>query len=76
MKKVNKMVYALLAIFLGGLGIHKFYAGKPIMGIVFIALDLVFGLGALVGLVEGIVALTKQADADGMIEITESGFWM
>ena len=27
-KMVNKVAYALLAFFLGGLGIHRFYAGR------------------------------------------------
>ena len=27
-KAVNKIVYCVLAFFLGGIGVHKFYAGK------------------------------------------------
>lgn len=29
-RRVNKLVYALLAIFLGSFGIHKFYAGRMV----------------------------------------------
>lgn len=36
MRRKNKIVAALLAIFFGGLGIHKFYLGKIGMGILYI----------------------------------------
>ena len=29
-KAVNKIVYIVLAVFLGGIGVHKFYAGKMV----------------------------------------------
>ena len=32
-KPVNKIAYGLLAIFFGGIGVHKFYAGKIGLGI-------------------------------------------
>ncbi len=38
----NKIVAALLALFLGGLGIHKFYLGKPTAGIIML-LASIFG---------------------------------
>ena len=34
--EVNKVIYILLAVFLGSFGIHKFYAGKPIQGLLHI----------------------------------------
>lgn len=34
-KKVNKLVYILLAIFLGGFGVHKFIEGKVLAGILY-----------------------------------------
>ena len=38
--EVNKVIYILLAVFLGSFGIHKFYAGKSFQGIMhFILLD-------------------------------------
>ena len=52
----NKLVAALLAIILGGFGIHKFYLHKPVQGILYI-LFCWTGLPSLIGLIEGIVYL-------------------
>lgn len=65
-KVVNKIAYALLAIFLGGLGVHKFYAGKTGSGILYLIFCWTI-IPALIGFIEGIVALTKPADANGNI---------
>lgn len=65
-KFVNKIAYALLAIFLGGLGVHKFYAGKTGSGILYLIFCWTI-IPALIGFIEGIVALTKPADANGNI---------
>ena len=35
--KINKGIYIMLCLFLGGLGIHKFYAGKWFMGLLYVA---------------------------------------
>jgi TM2 domain-containing membrane protein YozV len=67
--KKEKLVAALLAIFLGGLGIHKFYlASGPqgvrspyvLAGVIQIVLSVVCGIGALIALIEGILYLTKS----------------
>ncbi|MBR6000906.1 MAG: TM2 domain-containing protein [Oxalobacter sp.] len=63
---VNKAIYCVLAFFLGGLGIHKFYAGRTLKGILY----LVFcwtGIPAIIALIECIIALCKPADANGNI---------
>ncbi len=54
--KRNKLVAALLAIFLGGIGIHKFYLGKIVWGIVYLLFAWTF-IPELVGFIEGIVYL-------------------
>ncbi|HEJ9508854.1 TPA: TM2 domain-containing protein [Proteus mirabilis] len=56
MNDKNKLAAALLAIFLGGLGIHKFYLRKVGMGILY----LIFcwtGIPAIIGFIEGIYYL-------------------
>lgn len=57
----KKMVAGILGILLGGLGIHKFYLGYTKEGIIQIVVTIVTcGIGALVGLIEGIMYLLKS----------------
>ena len=51
------MTAALLAIFLGGLGIHKFYLGRKARGCLYLACYWT-GIPALLGIIEGIRYLT------------------
>jgi len=51
----NKMTAALLALFLGGLGIHRFYMGHNTPGIVYILLSCCFGIGSIIGLIDAII---------------------
>lgn len=55
----NKLVAALLAIFLGGIGIQHFYLGKTLFGV----LSLVFFwtyVPAIIGLVQGVLILISS----------------
>ena len=58
----EKIVAGLLAIFIGTLGIHKFYLGYTKSGIIMLLVSLLtFGVGASVmALIEGILYLTKS----------------
>ncbi|MEP4077745.1 NINE protein [Haloferula sp.] len=67
-KSDKKLVAGLLGILLGSFGIHKFYLGYQTEGIIMLVVTLVvggvtcgFGIGVmgLVGLIEGIIYLTK-----------------
>lgn len=56
----NKKVAAgILGILVGALEIHKFYLGYTKEGIIQILLNILCGLGSLIGLIEGIIYLTK-----------------
>ncbi|MBO4897616.1 MAG: TM2 domain-containing protein [Clostridia bacterium] len=60
----SKMTAGLLGIFLGGLGIHNFYLGYTGKAIAQIALSFCFGIGAIWGLIEGIMILTGSINTD------------
>ena len=51
-KERNKWVAFLLCLFLGPLGIHKFYDGKIGMGILYIVTCGLFGIGVLIDLIK------------------------
>jgi TM2 domain-containing membrane protein YozV len=56
----NKKVMAgILAILLGGLGVHKFVLGYTKEGIIQLVIGFC-GVGYIIGLVEGIIYLTKS----------------
>lgn len=52
----NRISAALLAIFLGSFGIHKFYLGRPVQGIIYLLFFWSF-LPGLIGFIEGILYL-------------------
>ena len=59
MKKKNKTTAGLLAIFLGGFGIHKFYLGKIAQGIIYLFFVWTM-IPQIIGLIEGIVYLVMS----------------
>lgn len=67
-KGKDKMVAGLLALFLGALGIHKFYLGYKKEGLIMLLVSLfgavLCGSGtvvmAIIGFIEGVVYLTKS----------------
>lgn len=58
----NKTVAALLALFLGGLGIHKFYLQKTRMGIIYLLFCWTF-IPAVIGFIEGIILLVMDENS-------------
>lgn len=67
-KVVNKLVYVLLAFFLGAIGGHKFYAGKIGSGILYFLFSWTV-VPFIISVVELIVALLKKADSNGNIVV-------
>lgn len=61
----SKMAAGLLGIFLGGWGVHNFYLGYTGKGIAQIFVTLfTCGVGAIWGLIEGILILTGSINTD------------
>lgn len=55
----NKTTAALLALFLGGIGLHKFYLGRTGMGLIYLVFCWTL-VPALISLVEGIQFLSMS----------------
>lgn len=67
----SRLAAGLLGIFLGGLGVHRFYLGYTTIGILQILVTVVTcGLGSIWGLIEGIMILAQapsfRTDAQGV----------
>jgi TM2 domain-containing membrane protein YozV len=57
----KKILAGILGIVAGGFGIHKFILGYTTEGIIQIALTFITcGMGSIIGIVEGIIYLTKS----------------
>ena len=62
-QKDKKLIAGLLGIFLGGFGVHKFYLGYSKEGIIQLVITIVTcGIASIIGLIEGILYLTKSDD--------------
>ena len=55
----KRILCGVLGILLGGFGIHKFMLGYTTPGIIQLVLGCCFGVGSIIGIVEGIIYLTK-----------------
>jgi TM2 domain-containing membrane protein YozV len=80
----KKMVAGILGILLGGLGIHKFYLGYKQEGLIMLLVALIggavtcgagAGVVSVVGLVEGIMYLTKSDEEFVNTYITNKKGW-
>jgi len=56
----KKIVVGICAILLGGFGIHKFILGYTSEGVIQLLLGLFCGVGGIIGIIEGIIYLTKS----------------
>jgi TM2 domain-containing membrane protein YozV len=70
-QKAKKLISGILAILLGWLGVHKLYLGYTVEGVIMLVVSLIGFLlcgfptmaVGIVGLIEGIIYLTKSDDA-------------
>jgi TM2 domain-containing membrane protein YozV len=58
-KYANRTVFAVFAILLGGIGIHRFYVGQTGKGLLYLVFCWTF-IPAIIGLFEGLFALAKD----------------
>ena len=54
----KRIAFALFAIFLGGIGVHKFYVKENTWGVIYLLFCWTY-IPAILGIVEGIMALCK-----------------
>ena len=76
----NRVTAALLAIFLGGIGAHEFYLGHGTSGLIRLAIGIV-GLvilipaASIIGLIEGIIYLTKSDEEFQRVYVAGGKEW-
>lgn len=74
----NKIVAGVLGILLGGLGIHKFYlgyVGAGIVHLVLLVLIITAPISGIIGLIEGILYLTKSDEDFHMTYVENKKAW-
>ncbi|MBM4063622.1 MAG: NINE protein [Planctomycetes bacterium] len=72
----KRVAAGVLGILLGGLGIHRFVLGDAVGGILRIVISFVtLGLGSIIGLIEGIIYLTKSDEEFVRVYQVEKKGW-
>lgn len=66
--EVNKGIYIGLCLFLGGIGAHKFYAGKWFQGLLYLAFSWTW-VPVIISLIDLLVAMFKTPDQIGQIRV-------
>jgi TM2 domain-containing membrane protein YozV len=70
----KKVVAGIFGILLGGFGIHKFYLGYTKEGVIQLIIGFC-GIGWIIGLIEGIIYLTKSDEEFVATYITGKKGW-
>ena len=65
---VSKGVYIGLCLLLGGIGAHKFYSGKWIQGLLYLAFCWT-GIPVVIALFDLVIAMFKRSDVNGEIRV-------
>lgn len=63
-KSVNKAVYCLLAFFSGWIGVHKFYSGKIVAGVLYLLFFWTL-IPYFISIIEFFIGVFKKADENG-----------
>ena len=72
----KKIAAGICGILLGGLGVHKFILGYTKEGIIQIVITVcTCGFGSLIGLIEGIIYLTKSDEEFSRIYVQNKKGW-
>lgn len=63
----RKSIYILLALLLGAAGVHKFYAGKWFVGLVYLVLMFVTGgiASGILAILDALRAMLAKSDQSG-----------
>ncbi len=73
--KPNRVLIAVLAILIGWTGIHKFMLGDTKNGIIVLVSNIACCAGSIIGLVEGIIYLTKTDEQFYQMYVVEKKAW-
>ena len=65
---VSKGAYIALCLFLGGLGAHKFYAGKWIQGLLYVVFCWTW-IPVIISLIDLLIAMFKTPNEYGQIRV-------
>ena len=65
---VNKGIYLVLCLLVGGAGLHKFYAGKWVQGLLYLAFSWT-GVPVVLALFDLLIAMFKRSDVNGEIQV-------
>ena len=65
---VSKGGYIGLCLILGGIGAHKFYAGKWVQGLLYLGFSWT-GIPVVIALIDLVVAMFKRSDVNGEIQV-------
>ena len=72
----KKVLAGVLGIVFGGLGIHRFVLGDTTGGLIRIGITIVTcGAGSIIGLIEGIIYLTKSDEEFVQTYLVEKKAW-
>lgn len=66
--KVSKGIYIALCLFLGGAGVHKFYSGKWVQGLLYLAFCWT-GIPLILSIFDLFGAMFKRPNEHGQIRV-------